>query len=123
MRRAMPYPCCGPIASSVFSTIRSSVPCRISDLTSLIGRSLFIGFLLTRPREIDGAAGHLAGCLERISIYGAGAGCGNRLLRNLDRKRNLGSLDFTFFDLKLAVVGGQGARECIALLLQRHAHL
>src|ERR1700747_1930420 len=36
MRRAMPYPCSGPIAASVFSTIKSSVPCRISDRSAAI---------------------------------------------------------------------------------------
>src|ERR1700722_1142532 len=36
MRRAIPYPWRGPIASRVFKTIRSSVPCRISDLVSAI---------------------------------------------------------------------------------------
>src|SRR5258706_16109219 len=36
MRWAMPYPCCRPSVSSVFNTIRSSVPCRTSDLGWLI---------------------------------------------------------------------------------------
>src|SRR4051812_18098224 len=30
MRRAMPYPCSGPSASSVFSTISARVPCHTS---------------------------------------------------------------------------------------------
>src|SRR5580693_5107107 len=36
MRRAIAYPCSEPIASSVLRTIRSSVPCRTSDLLSPI---------------------------------------------------------------------------------------
>ena len=34
IRRAMPYPCSGSIASIVFRTIRSSVPCKTSSLFS-----------------------------------------------------------------------------------------
>src|SRR5260370_13393049 len=34
MRRAMPYPCSGPMDSRVFKTMRSSVPCKTSDLPS-----------------------------------------------------------------------------------------
>src|SRR5690242_8179279 len=33
MRRAIPYPCCDPIASSVFNTISASVPCHTSVLS------------------------------------------------------------------------------------------
>src|SRR5687768_5163223 len=37
MRRATPKPCIGPMASRVLRTIRSSVPCRMSDLFSSTG--------------------------------------------------------------------------------------
>src|SRR3954463_14344632 len=37
MRRAIPYPCSGPSASSVFRTIKSSVPCNRSGRRSIIG--------------------------------------------------------------------------------------
>src|SRR5688500_1177961 len=36
MRRAMPYPCSGPIAWSVFSTIRSSVPYGTSERSLML---------------------------------------------------------------------------------------
>src|SRR5688572_12897796 len=35
MRRAIPYPCCGPIASRVFRTMRASVPCCTSSLSPM----------------------------------------------------------------------------------------
>src|SRR5208337_3061703 len=36
MRCASPKPCCAPMVASVRSTIRSSVPCSISVLVSLV---------------------------------------------------------------------------------------
>src|SRR5437016_719215 len=42
MRRAMPYPCSGPSALSVFKTIRASVPCQTS---------LFSGIPIGFPEE------------------------------------------------------------------------
>src|SRR5262249_41860853 len=32
----MPYPCCGPRAASVFSTIKANVPCQTSVLSAIV---------------------------------------------------------------------------------------
>src|SRR5262245_12268536 len=32
----MPYPCCGPRAASVFSTIKANVPCQTSVLSPIV---------------------------------------------------------------------------------------
>src|SRR5437764_3914163 len=47
----MPYPCSGPIASSVLSTMRSSVPCRTSDLVSVISCSFARASRVGDPHE------------------------------------------------------------------------
>src|SRR6266478_7964385 len=36
MRRAMPYPCQGPSACKVFSTIKARVPCQTSFLSPIV---------------------------------------------------------------------------------------
>src|SRR5579864_5489322 len=43
MRRAMPYPCSGPIACSVFSTISAKVPCHTSALSPIALLSVPMG--------------------------------------------------------------------------------
>src|SRR5580704_9978858 len=45
MRLAMPYPCSGPIACSVFRTIRASVPCHTSFLSVALSPIVLLGLL------------------------------------------------------------------------------
>src|SRR6516164_4406890 len=51
MRRAMPKPCSGPSACSVFKIIRSSVPCSTSDFFDFMVRSVLLFALASFPRR------------------------------------------------------------------------
>src|SRR5438034_11575172 len=46
MRRAMPYPCCGPMALRVLRTMRASVPCQTSAFVLILASQMrMAGFL------------------------------------------------------------------------------
>src|SRR6187549_1745988 len=68
MRRAMPYPCSGPIASSVWSTIKSSVPCRMSDLVSVTAGFLAPVGCLEESRSVH------VGCQDERGYCAMGVG-------------------------------------------------
>src|SRR5215831_639293 len=51
MRRAMPKPCSGPSACSVFKIIRSSVPCSTSDFFDFMVRSVLLFARASFPRR------------------------------------------------------------------------
>lgn len=52
MRFAIPYPCCGPSALSVFKTISASVPCQTSVLFVIVLPRL--GFQKERSTSLVG---------------------------------------------------------------------
>src|SRR5262250_2295557 len=66
MRRAIPNPCSGPRACSVFKIIRSSVPCSTSDF--LVSIFLSVSSLLA-PRIVF-ASGCFAGLPAAVPSYG-----------------------------------------------------
>src|SRR5436853_7259116 len=52
IRRAMPYPCCGPIAFNVFSTIRAKVPCQTSAFALMLGSQRSMPHLIWESNRI-----------------------------------------------------------------------
>src|ERR1700683_4306260 len=75
MRRAMPYPCCGPTVCSVFRTIKATVPCQTSALSPMCFTYCFsIGitrYLLEYKRAIrHDSRRHAEGLLVGFGNFG-----------------------------------------------------
>src|SRR5229473_1358265 len=62
MRRAMPYPCWGPMALSVLRTIRASVPCQTSAFVLILVSHMSMAGFLWEDKTTTGDCRRLTPC-------------------------------------------------------------